>query len=493
MFEGSEHYDKGYFQPLQQAGGLLNGSTNPDRTNYWEVVPTGALELALWMESDRMGYLLPALTKEKFENQRDVVLNERRQNYENRPYGLAGVALAAALFAPDHPYHWLTIGSADDLRAMSLDEVREFFATYYHPANASLSLAGDIDAGTRASSSPSTTSARFRRVTRPRRSPPTAALEQRRAPRARRSRRAAAPVSRLALAGDVRRATMRSSISRPTCSRTARPRASTARSSTRSRSRPTSSPISTRARSPACFRLRRPRRPASPLGELERVIVETLGELGVDGADGSGARTRARADRRAVRLSPADDWRLRRQVRSAERLQRVSRRSRVISPRTAPATSSATPAVDRRRRPPLDCSTAVTSRSASCRAASEQLALPGSARGPGLVSRVDRAALPAAGPSAPFRFPRIHRRVLSNGLEVRAISHRNVPVVSRRAARAGRHGGRSGRSPGAGGLHRRPARRGQRRTLGARGLGCPRASAAPISTSTSAPMRSSCR
>ena len=145
MFEGSQHYDKGYFQPIQQAGGLLNGSTNTDRTNYWEVVPTGALELALWMESDRMGYLLPALTREKFENQRDVVLNERRQNYENRPYGLAGVALAEALFPPDHPYHWLTIGSADDIRAMSLDDVRAFFATYYHPANASLTLAGDIE------------------------------------------------------------------------------------------------------------------------------------------------------------------------------------------------------------------------------------------------------------------------------------------------------------------------------------------------------------
>ncbi len=145
MFEGSEHYDRGYFQPLQQAGGLLNGSTNPDRTNYWEVVPSGALELALWMESDRMGYLLPALTAEKFENQRDVVLNERRQNYENRPYGLAGMAISAALFPPDHPYHWLTIGSADDLRATSLAEVREFFSTYYHPANASLTLAGDID------------------------------------------------------------------------------------------------------------------------------------------------------------------------------------------------------------------------------------------------------------------------------------------------------------------------------------------------------------
>src|SRR5689334_24584892 len=91
MFEGSEHYDHGYFQPLQQAGASLKGSTNADRTNYWEVVPSNALELALWMESDRMGYLLPALTEAKFTNQRDVVLNERRQNYENRPYGLASM------------------------------------------------------------------------------------------------------------------------------------------------------------------------------------------------------------------------------------------------------------------------------------------------------------------------------------------------------------------------------------------------------------------
>ena len=145
MFEGSEHHDHGYFPPLQRAGGLLNGSTNADRTNYWEVVPTGALDLALWMESDRMGYLLPALSEKKFANQLDVVLNERRQNYENRPYGLAGMALAAAMFPPDHPYHWLTIGSAEDLRAASLDLVREFFQTYYHPGNASLSLAGDVD------------------------------------------------------------------------------------------------------------------------------------------------------------------------------------------------------------------------------------------------------------------------------------------------------------------------------------------------------------
>ena len=145
MFEGSQHHDHGYFQPLQRAGGSLNGSTNADRTNYWEVVPTNALELALWMESDRMGFLLPALTPSKFDNQRAVVLNERRQNYENRPYGLASMAILAELYPPEHPYHWLTIGAVEDLRAARLDDVREFFQTHYRPCNASLALAGDVD------------------------------------------------------------------------------------------------------------------------------------------------------------------------------------------------------------------------------------------------------------------------------------------------------------------------------------------------------------
>lgn len=146
MFEGSAHHDHGYFPPLQEAGASLNGSTNADRTNYWEVVPVGALDRALWMESDRMGWLLPALTQAKLDNQREVVINERRQNYENRPYGLAPIAIAHALYPPDHSYYWPTIGDTADLRVATLDDVSAFFARYYHPANASLAIAGDVEA-----------------------------------------------------------------------------------------------------------------------------------------------------------------------------------------------------------------------------------------------------------------------------------------------------------------------------------------------------------
>jgi zinc protease len=144
MFEGGAHQPRGYFEPLQEAGAALNGSTSADRTNYWEVVPTGAARLALWMEADRMGWLLPALSQARFDTQRDVVLNERRQSYENRPYGLAQFALAEALFPPGHAYRWPTIGSPDDLRATTLDEIRAFCARFYHPGNASLVIAGDI-------------------------------------------------------------------------------------------------------------------------------------------------------------------------------------------------------------------------------------------------------------------------------------------------------------------------------------------------------------
>ena len=144
MFQGSKHYDNDFFVPLQEAGGTLNGSTNSDRTNYWEVVPSNFLELALWLESDRMGYLLDALTEEKLTNQRDVVKNEKRQNYDNRPYGLVGEILAATMYPEDHPYNWLTIGSLEDLDAASLEDISAFFRRYYTPNNASLVIAGDF-------------------------------------------------------------------------------------------------------------------------------------------------------------------------------------------------------------------------------------------------------------------------------------------------------------------------------------------------------------
>lgn len=145
MFQGSEHFDKDYFAPLQEAGGTLNGSTNSDRTNYWEVVPSNFLELALWLESDRMGYLPQAMTDEKLNNQRDVVKNEKRQNYDNRPYGLVSARIAETLYPANHPYHWLTIGSLDDLTAASMDDVKDFFRRFYTPNNASLVIAGDIN------------------------------------------------------------------------------------------------------------------------------------------------------------------------------------------------------------------------------------------------------------------------------------------------------------------------------------------------------------
>ena len=204
MFEGSEHHNAGYFPPLQQAGALLNGSTNTDRTNYWEVVPTSAIDLALWMESDRMGFLLPALTRERFETQRDVVLNERRQNYENRPYGMAMMALSAALYPPDHPYSWMTIGSAEDIRAMQLEDVQEFFRTYYHPANASLVLAGDIDTERAFELAERVLRRDSRPAVRPQPVSAGASLLAEQRLRARGSRRAAAHLPRVALAGDVR-------------------------------------------------------------------------------------------------------------------------------------------------------------------------------------------------------------------------------------------------------------------------------------------------
>ena len=147
MFEGTKHHNRSHFEPLQKAGANLNGSTTTDRTNYWEDVPSNYLELALWLEADRMGFLLDGLDQQKFDVQRDVVKNERRQSYENRPYGMAHWHLQSALFPLPHPYHWMTIGSQEDLDAASLDDVKEFFQRFYGPSNASIAIAGDFHTG----------------------------------------------------------------------------------------------------------------------------------------------------------------------------------------------------------------------------------------------------------------------------------------------------------------------------------------------------------
>lgn len=146
MFEGSAHVPEGKFDEwLESTGGENNGSTSEDRTNYWITVPSNAVELALFLESDRMEYLPEAMSKEKVDGQRDVVKNERRQSYENRPYGMASIIIGENLFPVAHPYHWPTIGSMDDLTAARYEDVLEFFRKYYIPRNASLSIAGDID------------------------------------------------------------------------------------------------------------------------------------------------------------------------------------------------------------------------------------------------------------------------------------------------------------------------------------------------------------
>jgi zinc protease len=146
MFMGSGHVKYGAFdQLLEAAGGTNNASTGDDRTNYYIDVPSNALDLALYLESDRMGYLLDAMSPKTVDAQRDVVKNERRENYENAPYGMASIAIAEMLYPQGHPYRWPTIGSMEDLSAASYEDVLEFFRRYYEPANASLVIAGDID------------------------------------------------------------------------------------------------------------------------------------------------------------------------------------------------------------------------------------------------------------------------------------------------------------------------------------------------------------
>jgi zinc protease len=149
MFMGSQHVPVGAFdQLLEAAGANNNGSTTEDRTNYYETLPSNALPLALWLDSDRMGYLLPTMDLAKVNLQRDVVKNERRQSVDNVPYGKADETILAALYPKSHPYSWPVIGSMTDLSAASLADVQNFFHTYYAPNNATLAIAGDFDPAT---------------------------------------------------------------------------------------------------------------------------------------------------------------------------------------------------------------------------------------------------------------------------------------------------------------------------------------------------------
>jgi predicted Zn-dependent peptidase len=145
MFEGSEHYPGDYFKHLQPLGGSINGSTSSDRTNYFVDLPTAHAELAIAMESDRMAHLLGALNEEKLRIQKDVVKNEYRQNYANRPYGMVWSIIAEALYPPQHPYNWLTIGIMEDIERATMDDVSAFFRRYYVPSNASLAIVGDLE------------------------------------------------------------------------------------------------------------------------------------------------------------------------------------------------------------------------------------------------------------------------------------------------------------------------------------------------------------
>src|SRR6185312_10343831 len=146
MFEGSDHAKRGLHSQLVTAtGGEMNGSTDIDRTHYYETVPSNQLEKMLWLESDRMGFLLDAVTQQKFENQRATVKNERGQNYDNRPYGLVREAAAKAMYPYGHPYSWLTIGYIDDLNRVNVGDLKRFFLRWYGPNNATLTIGGDIE------------------------------------------------------------------------------------------------------------------------------------------------------------------------------------------------------------------------------------------------------------------------------------------------------------------------------------------------------------
>ncbi|MGY8781259.1 MAG: M16 family metallopeptidase, partial [Fidelibacterota bacterium] len=146
LFQESQHIGQDqFFKKIQNVGGTLNGGTNKDGTVYYEVVPKNALETVLWMESDRMGWLLSTVTQSSFENQQEVVQNEKRQRVDNRPYGHGNYIVIKNLYPEDHPYNWTTIGELEDLQNATLEDVRSFYEKWYGPNNATMVIAGDIN------------------------------------------------------------------------------------------------------------------------------------------------------------------------------------------------------------------------------------------------------------------------------------------------------------------------------------------------------------
>ena len=331
------------FPPLQGAGGSLNGSTNADRTNYWEVVPSNALELALWMESDRMGYLLPALTDAKFANQRDVVLNERRQNYENRPYGLAPMVMLAALCIRPS-----SVSLDDDRRnrRSACGAARRRAAVLHAPTTTRRtrrsSLAGDIDldgalalAETYFGELPAGPSIDAGQA----RDAAARVGETRLLPRG--SCRAAAPLPGVADDARCSRRGMPISTSPPTSWRTARPRGCTGGWSSRSGLRPTSRPAQNSREIAGFVQIAATAAPGHSLAEID--AIDRRGDrqkLASDGPTEDEDRARPRAVRGAVHVPAADGRRLRRQVGSAECLQHRSSATRASSIATWRATGT---------------------------------------------------------------------------------------------------------------------------------------------------------
>ena len=497
MFEGSQHHDHGL---LPAAAGRRRAAQRIDQRRSHQLLGSRADRRARARAVDGIGsHGLPAAGADRGEVREPARRRAERAAAELRePARTASRRwrLLAALFPPDHPYHWTTIGEIADLQAAQLDEVRAFFRRYYHPANASLALAGDIDRRRRRSrwstryfgeiaAGPSaSTPVRRRRGAR-----------RRRAAAARGSRRAAAALSRVASRRRCSRTATPSSISSPTCSPTARRRGCIAGWCSTSGIATDVVGVAELARDRrASSRSSRPRRPGTRSPSSSASIVEEIAALAADGPTERRDRARPRAGRGAVRVPAADGRRLRRQVRSAERLQRVPRRSRILRPRSRSAISAVTPASLRRPRARyLD---------AGARASTLSV-VPRGQRGAGArrtrrrrscrVTRVDRIA--AARRSGPTR--RVH---VSRDREVDAAerparldraSIAQVPVVSVRAADPARR--RRPIRPARTGLAASPPTCSTRAAAIARRSRCTRRSrgSARSSTPTSAPTRRS--